>query len=78
MDIETLVGVFGASLILVAFTLNQVGVWSKDSFSYDVVNACGSLALILYSYMLSSYPFLVLNGVWFLVSVRDLVHTKAK
>jgi hypothetical protein len=76
MNLETIIGVAGASLILIAFVLNQFGKWSKDSFSYDLVNASGSLLLIVYAYLLVSYPFMILNGVWFLVSVRDLVGKK--
>ena len=73
MNSEIVIGIVGATLILVAFVLNQIGKWSKDSFSYDLVNAIGSAFLIYYAYILTSYPFMVLNAVWFLVSVRDLV-----
>jgi len=78
MNFETIVGVVGATCILVAFILNQMGKWSKDSFSYDLVNTIGSLILIIYAYLLLSYPFLVLNSVWFFISAKDLVLQKQK
>tara|TARA_B100001989_G_scaffold240415_2_gene205459 strand:- start:518 stop:745 length:228 start_codon:yes stop_codon:yes gene_type:complete len=73
MNATTIIGIIGASLILVAFILNQTGEWSKDSFSYDLVNAVGSAVLIYYAYLLTSYPFMVLNGVWFVISFKDLL-----
>lgn len=72
------IGVVGAGLILVAFSLNQLGKWNSDSKLYDGVNTLGSLLLIVYAVLLESYPFLVLNSVWFFVSVRDLVYVKKK
>ena len=69
----TIIGVLGASIILVAFLLNQFGKWSTESRSYDLANTIGSGILMYYAYLLDSLPFLVLNAVWFLVSLRDVV-----
>lgn len=73
MDYVTIVGVLGAGLVLLAFTLNQNGKWSRELLSYNLVNLAGSGALVGYAYLLESYPFLVLNGVWFLVTLKYLV-----
>jgi hypothetical protein len=72
-DTTTIIGFVGALLILVAFTLNQLGRWQTTDVRYDVVNAVGALLLIGYAYLLESYPFILLNTVWFLVAIRDLV-----
>lgn len=73
MDQTTLIGTTGAFLILVAFVMNQLNKWRSDWLVYDAVNLVGSAFLVLYAYILKSYPFLVLNGVWALVSLRDVV-----
>jgi len=58
--------------ILVGFIKNEYHQWSEDDLIYDAVNAFGSLLLILYAYMLNSWPFIILNLVWFLISFRDM------
>ncbi len=69
---ETIIGTFGAGIVLVAFFLNQAHRLSQDSLSYDVLNLLGSSLLVLYALLLGSTPFLVLNGIWCLVSLRDV------
>jgi hypothetical protein len=82
MDSVTLIGATGAGLILIAFILNQSGRWNQESIWYDGVNVVGGLLLVLYAYLLGSWPFLVLNGVWTLVALRDvcayLIHPAEK
>lgn len=77
MDLITLIGVCGAAAILLAFTMNQLGKWSSESRIYDGVNALGGFLLITYSFLIESWPFLVLNIVWFAVAARDLLRTPA-
>lgn len=60
-------------LILLAFFMNQIGKWKHDYAIYDGVNFVGALLLLIYSYRITSYPFLFLNGVWMLISLRDLI-----
>jgi hypothetical protein len=75
MDMLSLMGIIGTGIILVSFLLNQSGKWSTESRSYDVANALGSLILVVYAVMLDSIPFTVLNGVWFVVSFRDVIRS---
>lgn len=71
-DVNTMIGVLGASIILLSFLLNQFGRWSTTSLSYDAANALGSGILIVYAYLLGSWPFMILNTVWFVVSMKDV------
>ncbi len=71
--ITLLIGISGAAIILVAFLLNQLNKWKNDSFIYDFANFIGSLLLVIYAILLSSYPFLILNGVWAAFSLKDVV-----
>jgi len=73
---EMIVGLAGMFLILLAFSMNQTKLWRSDTVTYDVVNAIGSLLLIIYSIMLASIPFLILNAVWFTVSVIEIFKDK--
>jgi hypothetical protein len=75
MDTTTLIGILGATIILITFLLNQFGRLSAESRWYDGLNALGSLLLIVYAYILWSIPFMILNSVWFLVSLRDVMRT---
>lgn len=66
-----LIGTIGATLVLIAFTLNQFHIWKDDELRYDVMNLLGGALLVTYAILLRSWPFAVLNGVWTLVSLRD-------
>ena len=73
MDYPLALGIAGASLTLFAFFMEQAHRWKDESVVYDGCNFFGAALLVIYSYLLGSYPFLVLNGVWALISLRDLV-----
>ncbi len=72
MDYVTFIGTTGASLILVAFILEQIHRVKDTDLMYDIINFVGSGLLVIYAVLLRSYPFLILNMVWFLVSLRDV------
>ncbi len=66
------IGTAGASIILVFFLLNQFHKIDRDSVWYDIGNFIGSGLLVIYAYLLPSIPFLILNAVWALVSLREI------
>ena len=72
MDTTLIIGITGASLILLAFFLNQTGKWSVGNVKYDFLNGVGSLLMVIYAVLLDSIPFLILNAVWALVSFKDV------
>lgn len=73
-SVTTLLGIVGAGLVLLAFVLNQLHKWRDDELRYDFVNFLGGTLLVIYAILLKAYPFAVLNGVWALVSLRDMVN----
>jgi uncharacterized membrane protein YdcZ (DUF606 family) len=73
MNTTTLIGTSGALIVLIAFILNQIKKWKEDYLIYDVFNFIGSLLLVIYAIILSSYPFLVLNFIWAALSFRDIL-----
>lgn len=72
-DIVTIIGTAGAGIILIFFLLNQLKLFSVDNIWYDSANLLGSGLLILYSILIDSIPFLILNIVWFLFSFKDVI-----
>lgn len=73
MNQTATIGTLGALIILIAFILNQVKKWKDDYLIYDIFNLIGSILLIIYAVILSSYPFLILNSVWAALSLRDVI-----
>lgn len=65
---EQLVQVLGAVLILAAFVLAQWRRLETDSFAYLVPNVVGSAALAVDAWVGSQWGFVLLEGVWALVS----------
>ena len=72
MNATMLIGISGATIILIFFLLNQLHKINKDSLSYDMANFIGALLLAIYAVLLLSLPFVILNGAWALFSLRDI------
>lgn len=68
-----LVQVCGSLLVLVAFALAQRGVLDQKSPRYLVLNVVGSAVLAVQALVLHQWGFLLLEGVWALVSAVSLV-----
>ncbi len=72
MSLTTIIGIIGALIILIAFTLNEIHKLDSDSIVYDSLNFIGGTLLAIYAYLLFSIPFLILNIIWALVALRDI------
>jgi len=68
-----LIGIAGTTILLVAFFQNQRGTWRRESLVYDLSNTIGGLLLAWYGWQLGAWPFVVLNSIWFLYSLRDVL-----
>jgi hypothetical protein len=64
--------IVGALLILVAFAASQAGRMAPHSRLYLVLNLVGSLILAVLAATDSQFGFLLLEGVWALVSAWGL------
>lgn len=73
MDPFLALGILGMACILLAFLLEQRGVWRNDNLYYDLANCLGSFLLVAYAIAGRSWPFIVLNAVWGLYSLYDVV-----
>lgn len=72
MDIFLLIGIVGMVCILLGFLMVQMHDWTQDDFAYDMVNAVGSLLLVVSALASRAWPFVVLNTIWGLYSFRDV------
>ena len=68
-----LIQVAGSLLILAGFAAAQAGRLSIDSARYLVLNFVGSAILAALAWIDSQWGFLLLEGVWALVSLWSLV-----
>ncbi len=72
MNFITILGIIGASLVLIGFVGNRLRYWRADEGVYLFINAIGSGVLVVYSVIIESWPFVALNVVWLLFSVNDV------
>jgi hypothetical protein len=72
METPLVIGLVGAGMILTAFVALQFHYVTDEDVRYDVANAIGSIFLVYYAYMGGVWPFVILNTLWGLVSIRDV------
>lgn len=73
MQTSDLLGTLGVSLLLIGFLLNLFKKLSVSNPAYSVINALGAGLCGVSAYLISFYPFVVLESVWVLVSLYALV-----
>jgi hypothetical protein len=73
---DQLVQVGGALLILVAYAAAQFGVLNQRSRVYVVLNLVGSVVLAVLAWYERQWGFLLLEGVWALVSLWGLAQVQ--
>ena len=65
--------VIGALFVLAGFALAQLGVLSQRSYLYLWLNLVGSAILAVLAGLTAQWGFLLLEGVWAVVSLCSLV-----
>lgn len=76
MNITDSIGFIGVFQILVAYTLNVSGKLEKNSLTFILLNLFGALLACLASIMMKYIPFIILEGVWTIVSLIALIKRK--
>jgi hypothetical protein len=70
---DQVVQVIGALMILIAYAAAQTGRWSTDAWVYLWLNFFGSLILAVLAAMGENWGFLLLEGVWAIVTAASLL-----
>ena len=68
-----LIQVVGSLLVLAAFAAAQRGLLDPKSVVYLVLNLVGSATLAVEALLVAQWGFLLLEGVWALVSAAGLI-----
>ncbi len=69
MVASDIVGSIGVVLMLSAFILNMIDKLDDDDLLYIVLNLIGGFLSCIASFMISYTPFMILEGIWTIVSI---------
>jgi len=68
----SLCGWLGALTILFLYFLNLFSTLNNVSIAYKAMNAIGSALLIYNALETNAYPFILINGLWLIISLISL------
>lgn len=66
------IGFIGVFQILLAYILNVMGKLKKENLAFILLNLVGASMACLASVLMNYLPFIILEGVWALVSLFSL------
>lgn len=72
MKTSDIIATTGVIILLIAFLLNLAGKLSAQSKLYSLMNFIGAGTCGYASYMISFYPFVVLESIWAIVALISL------
>jgi hypothetical protein len=73
---DQVIQVIGAVMILIAYAAAQAGRWSTDSLIYLILNLIGSAVLAVLAAASKNWGFLLLEGVWAIVTAASLLNRR--
>jgi hypothetical protein len=78
MSIADIIATVGISILLVAFILNSRKIISADKLLYNGLNIIGAALCGYSAYLISFYPFVVLETVWALVALISVIRSVSR
>ena len=72
MKVSDIIASIGVIILLIAFLLNLYKKLSTESKTYSILNFIGAGICCFASWMVSFYPFVILEGVWAFVALVSL------
>jgi hypothetical protein len=76
MNYNDLIGTAGVGLILLAYGLSTLNVMNGKGKIFYGLNVLGSGLACYASWLIDYLPFVILEGVWFIVSLAGLVRAR--
>lgn len=73
MNATDWLGFIGVFLILLAYILNELGKITHKNLVFILLNLIGASIACLASVLLNYLPFIILEGIWALVSLNSLI-----
>jgi uncharacterized protein with PQ loop repeat len=73
MKFSEVMGSLGVAILLIAFLLNLLKIIKTESLIYSLLNLIGAGIACYASYLISYFPFVILEGSWALVSLVALI-----
>lgn len=73
MDRNDIIGAIGVGFVLLAYFCNTFGLIKREGRSYFMLNGAGAALACYASFLINYIPFVILEGVWAIVSVAGLV-----
>jgi hypothetical protein len=70
--IRQILGILGALLVLIPFAASQLGRMRTESVTYQTMNLLGGATLTAVAILERQYGFILLEGVWVIMSVIGL------
>lgn len=67
-----LVGSVGVAMLLGAFALNLLGHMAREGVAYALLNVVGAGLAAFASWLITYWPFIILEGTWCVVSLFAL------
>jgi len=78
LSLNDWIGFIGVAILLAAFLLNLLKKISANSLPYIMMNIVGAAMACLASWLIAYIPFVVLEGVWTVVSIFALINYMRK
>lgn len=72
MKLSDIIASIGVIILLIAFLLNLYKKLSAESKTYSLLNLIGAGICCFASWIVSFYPFVILEGVWAFVALVSL------
>ncbi|MGE5519437.1 MAG: CBU_0592 family membrane protein [Candidatus Dadabacteria bacterium] len=76
MNYSDLIGVIGVGLILLAYFCSSFKLMPSNSSLYFLLNTVGAALACYASYLISYWPFVILEATWTIVSLIALLRTR--
>jgi hypothetical protein len=78
MSFDETVGTIGVALILIAYFSNIFSLITKEGRLFFLLNMAGSALACYASWLISYWPFVILEAIWCLVSIIGFLKLKSK